>query len=64
MSVVKNNITIERQVKYAVSRNGSRVSDLEYTNKEEAKTEYDHWNNIVKRWPDGSKLEIVESKGK
>ena len=64
MSVVKNNITIERQVKYAVIRNGSRVSDLEYTNKEEAKTEYDHWNNIVKRWPDGSKLEIVESKGK
>ena len=38
MSVVKNNITIERQVKYAVIRNGSRVSDLEYTNKEEAKT--------------------------
>ena len=64
MSVVKNNITIERQVKYAVIRNGSRVSDLEYTNKEEAKTDYDQWNNIVKRGPDGSKLEIVESKGK
>ncbi len=64
MSVVKNNTTIERQSKYVVIRNGLRVSDLEYSNKDEAKVEYDHWKNIIARWPDGSKLEIVESKGK
>jgi hypothetical protein len=51
-------------VKYVVIRNGTRVSDLEYPSKEEAKTEYDHWHKIITRWPDGSKLEIVEVKGK
>ena len=64
MSVVKNNTTNERQSKYVVIRNGLRVSDLEYSNKDEAKVEYDHWKNIITRWPDGSKLEIVETKGK
>jgi hypothetical protein len=64
MSVVKNNISIERQSKYVVIRNGLRVSDLEYSNKEEAKVEYDHWKNIITRWPDGSKLEILETKGR
>ena len=62
--LVKNNITNERQSKYVVIRNGLRVSELEYLNEEEDKVEYDHWKNIVKRWPDGSKLEIIESKGK
>jgi hydrogenase maturation factor len=62
--LVKNNITNERQNKYVVIRNGLRVSELEYLNEEDAKVEYDHWKNIVKRWPDGSKLEIIESKGK
>jgi len=61
---VKNNISSDSQSKYVVIRNGSRVSDLEYPNKEEAKVEYDHWKTIISRWPDGSKLEIVESKGK
>ena len=64
MSVVKNNISMERQSKYVVIRNGLRVSDLEYSNKEEAKVEYDHWKNIIARWPDGSKLEILETKGR
>jgi hypothetical protein len=64
MSVVKNNISMERQNKYVVIRNGLRVSDLEYSNKEEAKVEYDHWKNIITRWPDGSKLEILETKGR
>lgn len=60
----KNNTVSEKQTKYVVIRNGSRVSDLEYSNKAEAKGEYDHWKNIITRWPDGSKLEIVEVKGK
>lgn len=61
---VKNNTVSERQSKYVVIRNGLRVSDLEYSNKDEAKVEYDHWKTIITRWPDGSKLEIVEVKGK
>lgn len=51
-------------VKYVVIRNGARVSDSEYLTKEDAKSEYEHWNRIITRWPDGSKLEIVEVKGK
>lgn len=64
MSVKNSAVSLERQSKYIVVRNGMRVSDLEYTNREEAKSEYDHWNKVITRWPDGSKLEIVEMKGK
>lgn len=64
MSVKNSTVSLERQSKYIVVRNGTRVSDLEYTNREEAKSEYDHWNKVITRWPDGSKLEIVEMKGK
>lgn len=64
MSVKNSVVSLERQSKYIVVRNGMRVSDLEYTNREEAKSEYDHWNKVITRWPDGSKLEIVEMKGK
>ncbi len=60
----KNIVSNERVAKYAVIRNGMRVSDLEYTSKDEAKSEYDHWHKVITRWPDGSKLEIVEVKGK
>lgn len=64
MSVKNSAIMAERQSKYIVVRNGTRVSDLEYTSRDEAKSEYDHWNKVITRWPDGSKLEIVETKGK
>ena len=61
---VKNIVSNERLTKYAVIRNGMRVSDFEYTSRDEAKSEYDHWHKVITRWPDGSKLEIVEVKGK
>lgn len=64
MSVKNNTVTFDRQSKYVVLRNGMRVSDSEYTNKDDAKSEYDHWSKVITRWPDGSKLEIVEVKGK
>jgi hypothetical protein len=46
--------------KYIVTRSGTRVSDLEYDSKEKAKSEYDSWCNVVKRWPDGTKIQIEE----
>lgn len=46
--------------KYVVKRNGIPVSESEFETKEEALTEYNHWKNILVKWPDGSKLEIVE----
>lgn len=50
--------------RFVVLRNGARVSDEEYVRKEDAQPEYDHWNRIVTRWPDGSKLEIVNLNNK
>lgn len=46
--------------KYVVIRNGHRVSDAEYTTKNEAINEYEHWMRVISRWPDNSKIEIVE----
>jgi hypothetical protein len=60
----KSDSLTNSNIKYVILRDGRRVSDLEYTSKDEARTEYEHWSSIIKRWPDGSKLEIVESKGK
>ena len=45
---------------YVVTRSGLRVSELVYANKNDAKTEFDHWSGIVKKWPDGTKIELVE----
>ena len=43
---------------YAVFRSGIRVSDSEYDSKLDAQREYDYWAGILKRNPDGTKLEI------
>lgn len=45
-------------VMYAVFRNGYRVSDSEYDSKLDAQREYEYWANIIKRNPDGSKMDI------
>ena len=46
--------------KFVVVRSGTRVSELVYESKQDAKIEFDHWSGIVKRWPDGTKIEIAE----
>ena len=46
--------------RYVITRSGLRVSELEQQTREEAQVEYDHWKGIVTRWPDGTKIEIVE----
>ena len=54
-----NTVSSETETKmYAVFRNGYRVSDSEYDSKLDAQRELDYWTNIIKRHPDGSKLEI------
>ncbi len=59
-NVTKNtesNVDIKR---YVVTRSGLRVSELDHQTKEDAQIEYNHWKGIVARWPDGSKVKIVE----
>jgi len=55
----ESNVTTEQKC-YVVTRSGLRVSELVYTNKNDAKTEFDHWSGIVNKWPDGTKIELVE----
>lgn len=45
-------------VMYAVFRNGIRVSESEYDSRGGAQTEYQYWAGIIKRNPDGSKLDV------
>jgi len=46
--------------KYVVVRGGVRVSETEYNTIGEASGELSHWNNIINRWPDGTKVVVVE----
>ena len=55
----ENNVTPVQKF-YVVTRSGLRVSELVYVNKNDAKTEFDHWSGIVKKWPDGTRIELVE----
>jgi hypothetical protein len=43
---------------YAVFRNGQRVSDSEYQSAAFAQKELEYWKNIVRRYPDGSVLDV------
>lgn len=56
-----SNTTVNSQTEtkmYAVFRNGYRVSDSEYDSKLDAQRELDYWSAIIKRNPDGSKIDI------
>jgi len=50
--------------KYIVVRSGIRVSDMEYDTPADASEELKHWKSVVNRWPDGSKVEVVEKNDK
>mgnify|MGYP000860086534 CR=1 FL=1 len=43
---------------FAVFRNGVRVSDTEYPSPLFAQKELEYWQNVVKKFPDGSKVEV------
>jgi len=48
--------------KYVVVRSGLRVSDTEYltSNNPSALAERDFWQRIINKYPDGTKMAIVE----
>lgn len=56
---VDNGVSTEQKF-YVVTRSGLRVSELVYADKNDAKTEFEHWTGIVKKWPDGTRIELVE----
>ena len=48
--------------RYVVVRDGLRVSDKEYAEQGDPRaiTEMNFWRRVVNRWPDGTKVEIVQ----
>lgn len=60
-SNVESGEQITQNSRYVVVRGGLRVSDREYTTNADpiALNEKLFWQKVVKRWPDGTKVEIV-----
>jgi len=52
----------QASTRYVVVRGGLRVSDKDYSNPDEQRAldEKTFWQKVVKRWPDGTKVEIVQ----
>ena len=52
----------EGTLKYVVTRNGIRVSDKEYAsdNEDAIIDEFTFWKNVVSKFPDGTKIQIVQ----
>lgn len=48
--------------RYVVVRNGLRVSDKDYATADDqrATAEKEFWQKVVKRWPDGTRIEVVQ----
>lgn len=52
----------EKIPRYVVVRGGLRVSDKDYPEPSDPRaiTEMNFWLRVVNRWPDGTKVEIVQ----
>ena len=48
--------------RYVVIRDGLRVSDKDYPKPDEPRAidEKEFWQKVIERWPDGTKVEIVQ----
>ena len=60
MSKVKKVVKESANDKFVVLRNGRLVSDLQYETVNDASQELNHWQKIIKKWPDGSKLTVAK----
>lgn len=52
-----NKLESQSDTKYTVMRNDRRITDEELS-LEDAQKELERWQNILKRWPDGTKVRI------
>jgi len=53
-----NDIPAEFSRYFVVLRNGRRVSDTNHLTESEAFRERMYWENIVRQWPDGSRITV------
>jgi hypothetical protein len=49
---------MDSNARYIVLRDGSRVSERTHRTKLDAEVERDYWQDIVRKWPDGSVIRI------
>ena len=56
--MIENKNNFSNEVKYIVKRNGYRVSTEDYSTYDEAVEEKEHWEEIIRKWPDGSVISI------
>lgn len=58
--MIKTNKNNERR--YIVTRNGFKVSEIEYYTKADAltSTDYSFWSKVVKNWSPGCKMDVME----
>lgn len=47
---------------FVVLRSGRRVSDRNHLTENEAQREKSYWSEILRRWPDGTRVEIYTAK--
>ena len=52
--------TNDKRIRYVVTRDNMRVSESEYDNPGDAQNEVDHWTRVITRWPDGTKIRVLE----
>jgi hypothetical protein len=52
----------EKETRYVVIRGGLRVSDKDYPEQNDSRAiaEMNFWRKVINRWPDGTKVEIVQ----
>lgn len=53
--------TNDNKMSFSVFRSGVRVSEMVYETREAARHEYEYWSGILRRWPDGTKMDILPS---
>jgi len=60
---MKQQRRLKLTTKFIVLRDGIRVSDDMHDKMESAEHEAEHWREIIRRWPDGTKVTIKKIGG-
>ena len=56
------NVDARHSSYYVVLRSGRRVSDTNHDSKDSADAEANYWINILRRYPDGTKISVKTCK--
>jgi hypothetical protein len=57
--VFVNTVSPEYNKYFVVLRSNRRVSDRNHVSNQSAENEAEYWRNILRRWPDGTKISVI-----